>query len=309
MSNRHIFGRDAAESLTTLPEWAAADELREIYTEDTKKRYYGTDEGWKEYGGGGGSSEADIYQDLLSSSIYLNCSWDGFSDEDLTDDGNTDMDYDATNDQYDFTIGEILQSDNLYDPLQSLTITECMVSVDFTDDGTPTIEATADGTNWETVSNNVIHTFTDTGAVLKLRFTGGGTGSVNSWAVLYNPDSGTSAGATRRKYLTFYYEGVCQDEETIVDGFYFGNKVAIDAMTLFARVAPTSADLTVDLLDDGAEQTRLATLTDASTYEKTIITTKYYEITDRFGLKIKQIGSLEAGQGLTVVVHYYDFMS
>jgi hypothetical protein len=306
MAGRHIFGRDAAESVATLPVWASTDELREIYTVDTKKRYYGTDEGWKEYGGGGGSSEADIYSDLLGRSIYLNCSWDGFSNEDLTDAGNTTMDYDATNTQYDFTIGEILQSDDLYDPLQSLTITECMVSVDYTDSGTPTIQATADGTNWETVGNNERHTFTNTGTSFKIKFTAGGTGTLNSWAVLYNPDTGGTYGATKRKYATFYYEGVCQDEDIILDGFYFNNKVAIDNVTLHARVAPTGANLTVDLLDEGAEQSRVATLTDASIYEKTVVTTRYYESTERFGLKIKQIGSTEAGQGLTVTIHYYD---
>jgi hypothetical protein len=53
MAGRHIFGRDAAESVSTLPEWGASDEGREIYTEDTKKRYFGTDTEWSGYGGGG----------------------------------------------------------------------------------------------------------------------------------------------------------------------------------------------------------------------------------------------------------------
>jgi hypothetical protein len=306
MGGRHVFGRDAAESVTTLPEWSASDELREIYTQDTKKRWYGTDEGWKEYGGGGGSSEADIYQDLLSDSAYLNCSWDGFSDESLTDAVNSDCDYNATETRYDLTIGEILQSDDLYDSTLSLTVTECMVSVDYTDSGTPTIEVTADGTNWETASNNTIHTFTNTGSTLKLRFTAGGTGYVGSWAILYNNDTGTAYGASVRKYITFNYEGLCQDEDVIVDGFYFNNGVAIDKITIISRVAPTGANITIDLLKGGAEQTNLATLTAASTYELTTITTASFATTDRFGLKIKSIGSTEPGQSLTVIVHYYD---
>jgi len=306
MAGRHIFGRDAAESLPTLPEWTSSDELREIYTEDSKKRYYGTDEGWREYGGGGGSSEQDTYQDLLMNSKYLNCSWDDFSTEDLVDAGSTTMDYDSTNTQYDFTVGEILQSDDLYDPLESLTIEECMVSVDYTDSGTPTLEVTADGTNWETVTNNVLHTFTDTGTTLKFRFTAGGTGSINSYGILYNPSTSTAYGATSRKYITFNYEGLCQDEDTIIDGFYFNNTVAIDKVTLIARVAPTGSDLTVDILKAGAEQSAIATLTASATYEVTAITTQSFLITDRFGLKIKQVGSTEPGSSLTAVVHYYD---
>jgi hypothetical protein len=306
MGGRHIFGRDAAESVATLPSWASTDELREIYTVDTKKRYYGTDEGWKEYGGGGGSSEADIYQDLLFGSTYLNCSWDGFATEDLTDSGVLTMDYNATSDRYDMTVGEILQSDDLYEPLLSITITECMVSVDYVDSGTPTIQVTADGTNWETVTNNTLHTFTNTGTALKIKFTAGGTGYVKSWGVLYNPHTSTTYGSSVRKYITFNYEGLCQDEDNIIDGFFFNNSVAVDKITIMARVAPTGANLTIDLLKDGAEQSKVATLTDAGIYEVTAITTEYYAIDERFGLKIKSIGSTEPGQSLVVVVHYYD---
>ena len=254
-------------------------------------------------------SGADLYEDLLGSSVYFNCSWDAFADQTLVDTGNSTMTYDSTKDLYDFTIGEVLQSEDLYDATLGVTITECMVSIYYTDDGVPTIEATADGVNWETVINNVIHEFTDTGTTLKIRFTGGGTGQVLSWGVLYNPDTGSVVGATRRKYIVFYYEGVCQDEDIIVDGFYFGNKVGIDSITLHARVAPTGDDITVDLLDGGAEQSKVATLTAASTYEKTDITTEYFEDTDRFGLIIKQIGSTEPGQGLLIIIHYYDVIS
>jgi hypothetical protein len=77
-------------------------------------------------------------------------------------------------------------------------------------------------------------------------------------------------------------------------------------MTLIARVAPTGADLTVDLLKDGAEQTKIATLATTSTYELTTLGRAPYAITERFGLKIKSVGSTEPGQSLTAVVHYYD---
>jgi hypothetical protein len=296
------------EELSTLPVWSASDERRIIYVADTGKTYYGGSLTWMEFGSGSGAGgESDEYSDLLNSSAYLNCTWDDFDDEDLIDNTNTTATWDVSNTEYDFTAGQILQSDNLYDSVASLTaITECMVHVNYSDTGTPTIQATADGVNWEAVTNNTIHEFTNTGTTLKIRFTGGGTGSVESWGVLYNPDTGSNIGANRRKYIAFYYEGLCQDEDTIVDGFYFDNSVAIDQLTLFTRVAPTGSDLTVDLLSDGAEQSAVATLTDGSSYEETTIVTKYYTSSERFGLKIKSIGSGEAGQGLTIIVHYYD---
>jgi len=136
----------------------------------------------------GASSEQDIYSDLLASTKYQNLTFDDFTSESLVDGTPTTMSYSQNDTAYNFTAGQILQSIDLYDATLSLTVTECMVSVVYSDSGTPTIEATADGTNWETVTPDEVHTFANTGTVLKLRFTGGGSGSVESWAILYNPD-------------------------------------------------------------------------------------------------------------------------
>jgi len=176
------------QRVSTLPAWTAADVGREVYTEDTKLRYYGTDTGWREYGaGGGGGSEFDMYADMLGNSIYLNCSWDGFINELLI--ASTTMTYNATDNKYEFTAGEILESVDIYDGTLAITVTECMVYIDFDDSGSPTIEATADGgANWESVDNGAIHSFSNTGSDLRMRFTGGGSGEVRSWGVFYNPD-------------------------------------------------------------------------------------------------------------------------
>ena len=176
------------QRVSTLPAWTVADVGREIYTEDTKLRYYGTDTGWREYGaGGGGGSEFDMYADMLGNSIYLNCSWDGFINELLI--ASTTMTYNATDNKYEFTAAEVLQSVDLYDGTLAITVTECMVYIDFNDSGSPTIEATADGgANWEIVLNGAIHNFSNTGSDLRIRFTGGGSGEVRSWGVYYNPD-------------------------------------------------------------------------------------------------------------------------
>lgn len=108
------------------------------------------------------------------------------------------------------------------------------------------------------------------------------------------------------RYLTFYFEGICQDENTIIDGLFFDSTIYIDKITLHARVAPTGANLTVDLVKNNVEASKIATLTDGSTYQRTDITDVSYDTTERFGLKIKSVGSTEAGQGLTVIVHYYE---
>lgn len=251
-------------------------------------------------------SGADLYSDVLASSCYNNCSWDTFTVTTLVDVGNTTMDLDVEIQRYDFTVGEVLQSNDLYDPLLAITVDECMVSIDYVDSGSPTIEVTADGTNWEIATNNALHSFTNTGSTLKLRFTAGGTGYIKSWAIFYNNDTGTTYGTSVRKYLTFNYEGSCQDEDTIIDGFHFSNGVSIEKITITSRVAPTGANLTIDLLKDGAEQSIISTLAAAATYEATSFTPQHFLSTDRFGLKIKSVGSTESGQSLIVVVHYYD---
>jgi len=107
-----------------------------------------------------------------------------------------------------------------------------------------------------------------------------------------------------RKYITFNYEGLCLDESVVIDGFYFSTNVIIAKVTIVARVAPTGANITIDLLKAGVEQTKIATLTAAATYEESIISAGNFLSTDRFGLKIKSVGSTEPGQSLIVIVHY-----
>lgn len=300
------------QSVSTLPAWGASDERRWVYAEDTKSCHYGTDEGWREFGSGGGGFESDMYQDLLLHSIYTNMTFDDFIDEDLINTGSSDMTYASSDNQYSFSAGQILQSENLADATAVIglgyQITECLVSIDHSDSGTPTIEVSTDATNWESATNNTIHTFTEAGTELYIKFTSTGTGIVKSWAVLYYPDaSALSPSPSRRKFVTFYYEGVAIDEDDIIEGFYFDNNITIDKVTIHARVAPTGANLTTDILIGGAEQSRTATLTAAATYERTTFGTALnVATTDRFGMTIKTVGSTEPGQGLIVIVHYYD---
>ena len=256
--------------------------------------------------------EADMYHDLLQRSYYEHSTFNACKEPASSDpllDNATNMTFDATNDRFDFTTGQILQSTNLYDSEAGLSeITEAMVFFDYVDGATPTVEMTADGVNWETVANSVIHQFTDTGLDLRVRFTGGGTGQIDSFCILYKPFAGSiGISPSVRKLVSFYYEGSAQDETVIIDAFYFDHPVVVDRMTINARVAPVGSDILVDILKDDVEQTRLSTLTAGTSAEKTILSgLVYFEATDKFGLRFKNIGSTEAGQGFNITVHYFD---
>jgi hypothetical protein len=264
---------------------------------------------------GVGTTAADVYQDLLLDSIYTYVTYDDFGDQTLVDTGSSTMDYSTSGSRYDFTAGEILQSINLMDPTSPsaglYTLSECMASIDYEDTGTPNIKLSTDGSNWEATTLDDIHTFSASasGSGLYVKYTASGIGKVKSLGVLYYPDIGSiSTSVSRRKYITFYYEGIAIDEDIIVDGFYFDGSIAIDKMTIHARVAPSASNLTVDILKDGVEQSKIGTLTAGSTYERTTLAAPVqYITTDMLGLKIKTIGAASnEGEGLNVIVHYYD---
>ncbi len=64
------------------------------------------------------------------------------------------------------------------------------------------------------------------------------------------------------------------------------------------------ADIQVDMLLDSAEQTEISTLTDGSAYESTTFSGVAFTTAERFGLKIKQIGSGTAGANLSFAIHW-----
>jgi hypothetical protein len=137
-------------------------------------------------GGGAGSyqHEQDSYRMLLDSSYYKNGFFDALQDESFI---SHDMTFDFGSNRLDFTVGEQMTTGNLKDPLVSLTIDEAFLSVDITDGGATVFEMSADGgSNWEVVSNNAVHLFANTGSDLRVRITGGGTGQIESYGVMYN---------------------------------------------------------------------------------------------------------------------------
>ena len=99
--------------------------------------------------------------------------------------------------------------------------------------------------------------------------------------------------------------GNAVNEEIIFEGYVPQEDITVLAIGIFAKTAPTGANLTIDVLKDGAELGDLATLTDAATYEKTTLATAQDILkTERLGLKIKQIGSGVAGADLIVTIYY-----
>jgi len=144
--------------------------------------------------GGGGTGDAtisrDTYADLLDGVAFLNSTYDNFDSTAYIDIINTDMVHDEDEKIYNFAAGEILQSLNIFDSVSGMTtVDKCLISIDYEDTGTPTIQASANGgANWDAVTLNQIHEFSFPGNDLRLKFTGGGSGSVISWAILYNYD-------------------------------------------------------------------------------------------------------------------------
>ena len=106
------------------------------------------------------------------------------------------------------------------------------------------------------------------------------------------------------KTLSINVSGSVIDEEVVFNGYYFPRNSTVTKLSLHARTAPVGDDIIVDILKDDAEQTRLASLNDGVKYQTTDIADIIFTNGERFGLKVKNIGSTVAGEDLTVVIYY-----
>lgn len=97
---------------------------------------------------------------------------------------------------------------------------------------------------------------------------------------------------------------LAENGKVFYDGLVFQEDVTVKKVSVYAMKAPTGQDLKVDLLLDGAPQTKIATLTDAANFELTDIADQDYASGQRLGLKYTQIGSGEEGNGITVTIYY-----
>lgn len=101
--------------------------------------------------------------------------------------------------------------------------------------------------------------------------------------------------------LPIYHEGFVADEEIFFDGLLFPTDTIISSVSLSVREAPVGANLTIDILKGGIEQSKIITLTAGSTYETTNIAATF-ATTERFGLKVKSAGSSVEGSGVSIVL-------
>lgn len=105
--------------------------------------------------------------------------------------------------------------------------------------------------------------------------------------------------------LTIHLGGAAIDEEVVFDGFRFDAPVSITRMSLFARQAPVGAAFTVDVLKNGAEQSKSASLADGSQNGAAAISGLTFSTLEDFGLKVKSVGSATPGSEITLLVHYH----
>ncbi len=161
--------------------------------------------------------DSDKYQDLLASSKYERMVWDDFRDGGLI--VPTSMTF--TQNGYTFLDGQVLESTNLIDPAVVTDLTECFIFIDFEDSGTPTIEVTADGTNWEEAFNNNIHIFDNRGTDLRLRFTSEGSGYLKVWSIMYAPHT-ISLSETDNGIITL-------DTLPVFDSFFKGKVIYVSS--------------------------------------------------------------------------------
>ncbi|MBI4384131.1 MAG: DUF2793 domain-containing protein [Nitrospinae bacterium] len=120
---------------------------------------------------------------------------------------------------------------------------------------------------------------------------------------VYNGSAWASAPPIQRFILTFQYSGLAIDEETIIDGVRFQASATVTKIGIHAREAPAGAALTVDILQNSAEQSRVATLADGATKQITDITDINFSTAQDFGLRIKSVGSTAPGNELTVIIY------
>lgn len=267
-------------------------------------------------GGSGGSGsvdlsiESDFYSDFLNDSIFLRSTYDDFEDESLIDATPTTMSFDALNHRYDFTAGQVLQSVNLFDPLSTLVaIDKISLWVEHTDSGTPTIEISVDGgANFEAITPGNVFIPSFVGVDIRIRFTASGIGVVKHWGVLYERDlSAIASSLSVNKIMPIYYEGSLIDELDIINNFKFTGTASVVRADISFRVAPTGADCQFTLLKNNVEVGDLIPVTSGNKNgTHTLSSSIQFLNTDNLGLRVKQIGATEAGQGVNIYLHYID---
>lgn len=173
--------------------------------------WYGSLTEWVNFASGAGdaSEVEDMYSDLLRTTFFMNGSYDAFEldadENDLV--ASTTMTHDAKEKRYDYTIGQTIESTNLYDVQTGMQWVDYVLpSVHYEyDTGTPQIEVTSNGVDWFVAQNNKVFRIPNeyAGTDLRMRFTGGGSGELYSWGIIYNKDLGAACTKYGLTYANF----------------------------------------------------------------------------------------------------------
>jgi len=133
----------------------------------------------------------DFYQDWLQETKYQNSTVVTMISSGVLIDSTT-MDFNIEEKRYDFTVGETITTDDLYDSSLSLTnITEAIADLEVTDSVAGTFQISNDGgSTWITITDtSQVVEFVTSDIDLRLKYTAGGTGYIEHMGVLYNPDT------------------------------------------------------------------------------------------------------------------------
>lgn len=106
------------------------------------------------------------------------------------------------------------------------------------------------------------------------------------------------------KFITYPIHGTFIDEKVFINGIYFPASVTIKKIAIHSDAAPTGADVTIDILKNDVEQSRIATLTVGSKDQLTDITDISFGTSDKLGFKFKSVGTGEPGEGGTLEIQY-----
>lgn len=240
------------QKLSTLPAFIPErDQGRLLWLSDGTF-WYGSDTLWMSLSRVDTSSTEDIYSDLLRTTVFLNASYDAFTDEDLVE--ATNMVYKKSQATYVFTGGNVIVSKNLFDGLSLAdTVEYVMVYVEKEDSGNGVIQVSTDGgVNWSIIGNAQLIRISDVnaGIDIRLRYTSGGIGTLRSWGVLYNKD--LSAACT--KYAMTYKRWEANQDQTLFEVNYIRN-----ALQVF--VNGVMLDETQYFADNGTEVNLITPLT------------------------------------------------
>jgi len=144
------------------------------------------------------ANDREVYREILEGSAFRKVTWADCSD--LVTFGSFAGATTTDGEKWTFAAADVWTGTSLDESTWATTITKAMLVIDYS--GSGTFELSADGgANWEVVTPNTVHEFTDTGADLRLRITNVSNLIVYSYGVLYDIDTAALGTQTETTYI------------------------------------------------------------------------------------------------------------